>query len=338
MTTRIAINGYGRIGRSVLRAFYEAGHNRNMQIVAVNNRSDLQTSAHLTRHDTTHGLFQYPVVVQEHNHSLLINNDTIHFYRMTDPSTLPWGELGIDVVLECSGRFCSAEKAQVHVQAGASKVLISAPAEHVDATVVYGVNHHEVRPEHTIVSCASCTTNCLAPVAKVLHEQVGIEYGLITTVHAYTNDQVLVDTNHKDLRRARSASMSIIPTKTGAAKAVSLVLPQLHGRLHGYAVRVPVLNVSMVDLSFIASRSTSVDELDKIFQTAAQSKMMAGVLEYCDQPLVSADFNHNPASAIYDASLTQVIGGQLVKVSAWYDNEWAYSNRMLDMVAVLMAN
>lgn len=339
MKTRIAINGYGRIGRNVLRAFYEAGYNKkNMEIAAVNNRADLKTSAHLTYHDTTHGRFQHPVKVQSHNNSLLINDDTIYFYQRSDAQRLPWGELGVDVVLECSGRFCSGEKARAHLQAGAAKVLISAPADGVDATVVYGVNHHEICPEHKIVSCASCTTNCLAPVAKVLHETVGLEHGLLTTVHAYTNDQMLIDSNHKDLRRARSGSTSIIPTKTGAAKAVSLVLPQLAGRLHGYAVRVPVLNVSLVDLSFMAGRSTSVDEINAAFQAAAQCAPLRDVLEYCDEPLVSIDFNHNASSAVYDAGLTQVIGGKLAKVSAWYDNEWAYSNRMLDMVSVVMAD
>lgn len=338
MTTRIAINGYGRIGRNVLRAFYEGDHKSAMQIVAVNNRADLKTSAHLTRYDTTHGRFRQTVEMREDDNSLLIAGDTVRFYRESDASALPWGELGVDVVLECSGKFCSGDKAREHLRAGARKVLISAPADKVDATVVYGVNHHEVRADHAIVSCASCTTNCLAPVAKILRETVGLEYGLITTVHAYTNDQTLIDASHKDLRRARSGSTSMIPTKTGAAKAVSLVLPELAGRLHGYAIRVPVLNVSLVDLTFVAGRATSADEINAIFQRAAQSEAMQKVLQYCDEPLVSIDYNHNPHSAVFDATLTQLIGDRLVKVSSWYDNEWAYSNRMLDMAGALMAS
>ena len=328
----IAINGYGRIGRNVLRVLYESAQGDDMKLVAVNNRADINTAAHLTRYDTTHGRFS--ANVEADGDCLVVNGDRIRFLQGEDPAVLPWGELGVDVVLECTGKFNSRDKAQLHIDAGARKVLLSAPGTDVDATVVYKVNHSILTPEHTVVSNASCTTNCLAPLVKVLMGSVGVEHGLLTTVHSYTNDQVLIDTSHKDLRRARSATSSIIPTKTGAAKAVGLVLPEIAGKLHGHALRVPTINVSLVDLSFTASRATNKDEIDNAVRKAADSELK-GVLEFNDEPLVSADFNHSTASSVYEASLTQVMQGTLVKVSAWYDNEWAYSHRMLDMARVL---
>lgn len=332
MKAKVAINGYGRIGRNVLRVLYESGAYRNLELVAVNNRADLDTCVHLTRYDTTHGKFNADVDTDgEH---LVINGRAINYCTETDPANLPWGELGVDIVLECSGRFNSCEKAQAHIDSGAKRVLLSAPGENVDATVVYGVNHKIIQPEHTIVSNASCTTNCLVPVVKVLQDAVGVERGLITTIHAYTNDQVLIDASHKDLRRARSATTSMIPTKTGAAKAVGLVMPEMAGKLHGYAMRVPVLNVSVVDLTFDASGKATPEMINTAMREAAQGELK-GILDYCDTPLVSCDFNHHSASAIYDATLTQVIGDTLVKVSAWYDNEWGYSNRMLDTASYM---
>ncbi len=334
MAVRIAINGYGRIGRGILRALYEGGGRDGAKIVAVNATAGVDTAAHLTRYDTTHGRFGGEVHVE--GDAVRINGDPIRFFSERDPARLPWGEVGVDVVCECTGKFRSKAKASAHIGAGARKVLISAPGEDdVDATIVYGVNHEVLRAAHTVVSNASCTTNCLAPVAKVLHEAVGIECGLITTIHAYTNDQVLIDSPHKDLRRARSATSSIVPTRTGAARAVGLVLPELAGKLHGYAVRVPTINVSVVDFTFTAARATATDELDAAVRAAADGALR-GLLSFCDEPLVSADFNHNPASAIYDATLTQVMEERLVKVSAWYDNEWGYSNRMLDAALALM--
>ena len=332
MTINIAINGYGRIGRNVLRVLYESAQGDDIRLVAVNNRTDIGTAAHLTRYDTTHGRFSASVEVD--GDRLVVNGDHIRFLQSENPATLPWGELGVDVVLECTGKFNSRDKAQLHIDAGARKVLLSAPGTDVDATVVYGVNHSILKPEHTVVSNASCTTNCLAPLIKVLLDSVGVEHGLLTTVHAYTNDQVLIDTSHKDLRRARSATRSIIPTKTGAAKAVGLVLPELAGKLHGHALRVPTINVSLVDLTFTASRPTNEDEINNAMRKAAAGELK-GVLEFTDQPLVSTDFNHSTVSSVYDATMTQVMQGTLVKVSAWYDNEWAYSHRMLDMARVL---
>ncbi len=332
MTTNIAINGYGRIGRNVLRVLHESDQGRDIKLVAVNNRTDIHTAAHLTRYDTTHGRFSADVEVD--GDCLVVNGDRIRFLQGEDPAVLPWKELGVDVLLECTGKFNSRDKAQLHLDAGARKVLLSAPGTDVDATVVYGVNHSLLQPEHTIVSNASCTTNCLAPLMKVLLDSVGVEHGLLTTVHSYTNDQVLIDTSHKDLRRARSATSSIIPTKTGAAKAVGLVLPALAGKLHGHALRVPTINVSLVDLSFTASRATDKKEIDDVVRKAAAGPL-EGILEFSDQPLVSADYNHSTASSIYDSLLTHVMQGTLVKVSAWYDNEWAYSHRMLDMARVL---
>ncbi|HEY8520930.1 MAG TPA: type I glyceraldehyde-3-phosphate dehydrogenase [Gammaproteobacteria bacterium] len=328
MPVKIAINGYGRIGRMVLRALYEGQRRNDLQIVAVNDLGDAKTNAHLTRYDTAHGPFPFPVEVEGDN--LVIDGDRIRVCSERDPAKLPWKDLGVDVVLECTGLFTSKQKASAHLTAGARKVVISAPAgADVDATIVYGVNHNTLKASHQVISNASCTTNCLAPLAKVLHEAVGIEYGLMTTVHAYTNDQVLTDVYHKDLRRARSATQSMIPTKTGAAAAIGLVLPELDGRLDGFAMRVPTINVSVVDLTFQASRDTSAEEIHQAMRKAAQGELK-GILEYTDEPLVSIDYNHNPASSIYDATLTKVQGKRLVKVCAWYDNEWGFSNRMLD--------
>jgi glyceraldehyde 3-phosphate dehydrogenase len=328
MTIRIGINGYGRIGRNVLRALYEGGRGDELSIVAVNDLGDANTNAHLTRRDTAHGRF--PGTVEVKGDAMIVNGDSIRVLAERDPAKLPWGELGVDIVIESTGLFASREKASAHLKGGAKKVIISAPAgKEVDATIVYGVNHDVLKAEHTVISNASCTTNCLAPLAKPLHESIGIRHGLMTTVHAYTNDQVLTDVFHKDLRRARSATMSQIPTKTGAASAVGLVLPELDGRLDGFAMRVPTINVSVVDLTFVAERDTSVDEINEIMKTASEGDLK-GVLAYNDEPLVSIDFNHDPASSTYDAGLTKVMGGTLVKVLAWYDNEWGFSNRLLD--------
>jgi glyceraldehyde 3-phosphate dehydrogenase len=333
MPVKVAINGYGRIGRNVLRALYEGSRRKEISIVAVNDLGDANTNAHLTRHDTAHGPFPFPVGVEGDN--LIVDGDRIKVCAERDPAKLPWASLGVDVVLECTGLFTSKEKASAHIRAGAKKVIISAPAgKDVDATIVYGVNHDTLKAGDEVISNASCTTNCLAPLAKVLHDKVGIVAGLMTTVHAYTNDQVLTDVYHSDLRRARSATQSMIPTKTGAAAAVGLVLPELNGRLDGFAIRVPTINVSIVDLTFQAARATTVKEIDEAVR-AASNGPMKGVLEFCDEPLVSVDFNHNPASSIYDSSLTKVIDGKLVKVCAWYDNEWGFSNRMLDTTVVL---
>ncbi len=335
MPVKVAINGYVRIGRNVLRALYEGARRKDISIVAVNDLGDAKTNAHLTRYDTAHGPFPFEVGVD--NDHLVVDGDRIRVCAERDPSKLPWGELGVEIVLECTGLFTSKEKASAHIRAGAKKVIISAPAgKDVDATVVYGVNHNTIKASDQVISNASCTTNCLAPLAKVLNDTVGIVSGLMTTVHAYTNDQVLTDVYHSDLRRARSATQSMIPTKTGAAAAVGLVLPELNGKLDGFAIRVPTINVSIVDLTFQAARATSTKEIDDAVRAAAQGPMK-GVLEFCDQPLVSVDFNHNPASSIYDSSLTKVIDGKLVKVCSWYDNEWGFSNRMLDTTLVLAA-
>ena len=332
MVMKVAINGYGRIGRNILRALYETKRNKTIQIVAINDLAKLETNAHLTKFDSTHGRFAATVEVAGEN--LLVNNDKIVVTSEKDPSKLPWSKLGVDIVFECSGVFTSKEKAKAHLTAGAKKVLISAPAgTDVDATIVYGVNHNTLKASDVVVSNASCTTNCLAPLVKPLHEKLGIVSGLMTTIHAYTNDQVLIDVAHADLRRARSATQSMIPTKTGAAVAVGLVLPELNGKLDGFAMRVPTLNVSVVDLTFIANKSTSVAEVNAIVVEAAQ-KELQGVLAVNDLPLVSIDFNHNPASSIFDQTQTKVIGN-LVKVLAWYDNEWGFSNRMLDTAMVM---
>jgi glyceraldehyde 3-phosphate dehydrogenase len=313
----------------VLRALYEAGRTGEIQIVAINDLGDAATNAHLTRYDTAHGKFPGTVAVD--GDSMVVNGDRIKVLAQRDPAKLPWGELGVDTVLECTGLFTSKAKAGAHLAGGAKKVVISAPGgDDVDATVVYGVNHDVLRASHTVISNASCTTNCLAPVAKVLHEHIGIVGGLMTTIHAYTNDQVLTDVYHSDLRRARSATMSMIPTKTGAAAAVGLVLPALKGKFDGFAVRVPTINVSLVDLTFTAARATTVAEIDALMKAAAASGPLAGVLAFTEAPLVSIDYNHDAHSSTYDATMTKVTGGTLVKVCAWYDNEWGFSNRMLD--------
>jgi glyceraldehyde 3-phosphate dehydrogenase len=334
MAVKIAINGFGRIGRNILRALYEGPHRGSIEIVAINDLGDANTNAHLAKYDTAHGIF--PFNVQANEDSIIVDNDTIKVFAERDPSKLPWKELAIDVVLECTGFFASKEKAGAHLQAGAKKVIISAPAgKDVDATIVYGVNHSSLKPSDQVISNASCTTNCLAPVAKVLNDGIGIESGVMTTIHAYTNDQVLTDVYHSDLRRARSATQSMIPTKTGAAAAVGLVLPELNGKLDGFAMRVPTINVSVVDLSFIASRNTTEVEINEMIAKAVSGEM-SGVLAICDKPLVSIDFNHNPASSIFDTSLTKVIEGNLVKICSWYDNEWGFSNRMLDTTLALI--
>jgi glyceraldehyde 3-phosphate dehydrogenase len=329
MTLKVGINGYGRIGRNVLRALYEGGKRGELQIVAINDLGDAKINAHLTRHDTVHGPFRGEVKVD--GDSLLVNGDRIKVLSERDPAKLPWGSLGVDTVLECTGLFTSKAKASKHIDGGAKRVVISAPGgDDVDATVCFGVNHSILRSSYTVISNASCTTNCLAPLAKALNETVGIVAGVMTTVHSYTNDQVLTDVYHTDLRRARSATQSMIPTKTGAAAAVGLVLPELKGKLDGFSVRVPTINVSLVDLSFIAKRATTVDEINKLMKAAAASGPLSSVLAYTDEPLVSVDFNHDPHSSVFDAGMTRVIEGTLVKVCSWYDNEWGFSNRMID--------
>jgi glyceraldehyde 3-phosphate dehydrogenase len=333
MTIRVAINGYGRIGRNVLRAHYEGGKKHDIQIVAINDLGPVETNAHLTRYDTAHGKFPGKVAVE--GEYLIVNGDKIRVFAQRDPALIPWGELKVDVVLECTGFFTTKEKASAHIKGGAKKVIISAPGgKDVDATVVYGVNHQVLTSAMTVISNASCTTNCLAPLVKPLNDKIGVLNGLMTTVHAYTNDQVLTDVMHEDLRRARSATMSMIPTKTGAAAAVGLVLPELNGKLDGYAIRVPTINVSLVDLSFIAARDTTVEEVNAIMKAAADAPGMKGILAYNTAPLVSVDFNHDSHSSSFDATLTKV-SGRLVKVSSWYDNEWGFSNRMLDTTIAL---
>ncbi|HZW12247.1 MAG TPA: type I glyceraldehyde-3-phosphate dehydrogenase [Noviherbaspirillum sp.] len=334
MTIRVAINGYGRIGRNILRAHYEGGKKNDIQIVAINDLGNAQSNAHLTRYDTAHGKF--PGTVEVDGEFMVVNGDKIKVFAQRDPAQIPWGELNVDVVLECTGFFTSKEKASAHLKGGAKKVIISAPGgKDVDATVVFGVNQGVLKSSDTVISNASCTTNCLAPLVKPLHDKIGLVNGLMTTVHAYTNDQVLTDVMHEDLRRARSATQSMIPTKTGAAAAVGLVLPELNGKLDGYAIRVPTINVSIVDLSFIAARDTTVDEVNAIMKDAAAGPMK-GILTYNTDPLVSVDYNHNAASSNFDATLTKV-SGRLVKVSSWYDNEWGFSNRMLDTTVALMS-
>ncbi len=333
MPVKVGINGYGRIGRNVLRALYEAGRTGEVQIVAINDLGNAETNAHLTRFDTAHGRFNAEVRVE--GDEMIVNGDRIKVLAERNPAALPWGELGVDVVMECTGIFATREKAAAHLAGGAKKVIVSQPAGNDVKTIVYGVNHQTLTAADDIISNASCTTNCLAPMVKPLQDEIGLETGLMTTIHAYTNDQVLTDVYHSDLRRARSATMSMIPTKTGAAAAVGLVLPELAGKLDGFAVRVPTINVSMVDLSFIASRETSKDEIDRILKAASEGELK-GVLNYSDGPLVSVDFNHDPASSTYDATLTKV-SGKLVKVCAWYDNEWGFSNRMIDTTLAAMA-
>jgi glyceraldehyde 3-phosphate dehydrogenase len=334
MSIRVAINGYGRIGRNILRAHYERKlQHTDIQIVAINDLGDVHTNAHLTQYDTTHGKFPGEVSVSGDN--LIINGDKVRVVAERDPRKLPWGELNIDIVLECTGLFTSMEKASMHLEAGAKKVIISAPATGVDATIVYGVNDYLLKASDRVISNASCTTNCLATVVKPLHEKIGIVSGLMNTVHAYTNDQSLLDVYHSDLRRARSATHSIIPTKTGAASALGLVLPELEGKLDGFAVRVPTINVSLVDLTFEAARHTTVDEVNDVIRQAAMGELST-TLAFNETPLVSVDFNHHPASAIFDTFGTKVLGN-VVKILAWYDNEWGFSNRMLDVASKWMS-
>lgn len=329
MTVRVAINGYGRIGRNALRAFYEAGKRHDIAIVAINDLGSAEINAHLTRFDTTHGRF--PGTVEVDGDTMVVNGDRIRVIAERDPSKLPWGELDIDVVLECTGRFTSRSKAAAHVAAGAKRVIISAPAgKDVDATIVFGVNDAALRPEHQIISIGSCTTNCLATVAKPLQDAVGIEAGTMTTIHAVTNDQVLSDLYHEDLRRARSALASIIPTKTGAASAIGLVLPELEGRLDGHSIRVPTLDVCLLVLSFTTGRPTTADELNETMKAAASSGPLAGLVTINELPLVSSDFVHNDSSSIFDTSFTKVVGGSHATVYAWYDNEWGFANRLID--------
>lgn len=335
MAIRIAINGYGRIGRNIMRALYESGRQDQLKIVAINDLGCTQTNAHLTRYDSVHGRFQGTVEVEDEQH-IRVNGDPVRVLSERDPANLPWAELDIDVVLECTGLFANREKATVHLAAGAKKVIVSQPAGNDVKTIVYGVNHSDLHADDQLISNASCSTNCLALLAKPLHEAIGIETGIMNTVHAYTNDQVLIDVYHDDLRRARSATQSMIPTKTGAAAAVGLVMPELAGKLDGFAVRVPTINVSLIDLSFTASRPTTVEEINQIMRQASEGELK-GLLDYSDGPLVSIDFNHSPASSTYDETMTKVgANGTLVKVCSWYDNEWGFSNRMLDTTLALM--
>jgi len=334
MAIKIGINGYGRIGRNIVRAIHELGRTDEFDVVALNDLGDANTNAHLTRYDTAHGKFAGTVEVD--GGDIIVNGDRIKVFAERDPSKLPWGELGVDVVFECTGLFRTKEAAGQHIAGGAKKVVISAPGgADVDNTIVYGVNDDTLTADDLVISNASCTTNCLAPLVKPLHESIGVKHGIMTTIHAYTNDQVLTDVYHKDLRRARSGTMSQIPTSTGAAKAVGLVLPELNGKLDGFSMRVPTINVSAVDLTFVAGRETSVDEINQILKAAADGPLK-GVLAYNDEPLVSIDFNHDPASSSYDSTLTKVIDGTLVKVVSWYDNEWGFSCRMLDTTVALM--
>ncbi len=333
MTIKVAINGFGRIGRNILRAFHESATKHDLQFVAINDLGDAKTNAHLLKYDTTHGRFKGTVAVS--GNSMQVNGQNIQVVAERDPSKLPWKALGVDIVLECTGLFTSKAKAGAHIAAGAKKVIISAPGDKdVDRTVVFGVNHQSLKGSDTVISNASCTTNCLAPLVKALDDRIGVVSGLMTTVHSYTNDQVLTDVYHSDLRRARSASVNMIPTKTGAAAAVGLVLPHLNGKLDGYAIRVPTINVSIVDLTFVAKKTVTAEEVNLALKQAADGDLK-GVLEYGTEPLVSSDFNHNPASSIVDSLLTKVSGGTLVKVASWYDNEWGFSNRMLDIAVAL---
>ena len=335
MAIKVAINGFGRIGRNVFRAMFESGQQDQFEVVAVNDLGDAATIAHLLQYDTAHGRFGQDVSVD--GDAFMVGNRRVKVLAERDPAKLPWGELGVDVVMECTGFFTSKEKASAHLVGGAKKVIISAPGgSDVDATVVYGVNHDVLKASDTVISNASCTTNCLAPLVKPLHEAIGVVGGLMTTIHAYTNDQVLTDVYHTDLRRARSATQSMILTKTGAAAAVGLVLPELNGKLDGFAIRVPTINVSMVDLTFEAARETTVEEVHEIMRAAADGPLK-GILDYNDKPLVSSDFNHCPASSTYDAAMTRVVNGTTVKACSWYDNEWGFSNRMLDTCIALMS-
>ncbi len=334
MTIRVAINGYGRIGRNILRAHYEGGKKKDLQFVAINDLGDAQTNAHLTRYDTVHGKFPGAVAVDAE--AMVVNGDRIQVCAKRNPAELPWKDLKVDAVLECTGLFTSKEKASSHLAAGAKKVVISAPGEKdVDRTIVVGVNDKTLKASDTVISNGSCTTNCLAPLVKAVDDRIGVVSGLMTTVHAYTNDQVLTDVYHKDLRRARSATHNMIPASSGAAAAIGLVLPHLNGKLDGFAFRVPTINVSIVDLTFVAKRPTTVAEVNDAARQASQTDLK-GILEYNSEPLVSSDFNHNVASSVFDATLTRVSNGTLVKVCSWYDNEWGFSNRMLDATVALM--
>ena len=334
MTIRVAINGYGRIGRNILRAHYEGGKKHDLQFVAINDLGNAQTNAHLTRYDTAHGKFPGTVAVE--GDTMVINGDRIQVCAKRNPAELPWKDLKIDVVLECTGLFTSKEKASAHLAGGAKKVVISAPGERdVDRTIVIGVNDNTLKASDTVISNGSCTTNCLAPLVKAIDDRIGVVSGLMTTVHSYTNDQVLTDVYHKDLRRARSATHNMIPASSGAAAAIGLVLPHLNGKLDGFAFRVPTINVSIVDLTFVAKRPTTVEEVNDAARQASQTDLK-GILEYNTELLVSSDFNHSAASSVFDATLTRVSNGTLVKVSSWYDNEWGFSNRMLDATVALM--
>jgi glyceraldehyde 3-phosphate dehydrogenase len=334
MAIKVGINGYGRIGRNVLRAIHELGRASEFDVVAINDLGDAETNAHLTRRDTAHGPF--PGTVEVDGDDIIVNGDRIKVFAERDPAKLPWGDLGVDVVFECTGLFRTMETAGKHIAGGAKKVILSAPGgAGIEKTIVYGVNHNILTAGDQVISNASCTTNCLAPLVQPLHEKIGVKHGLMTTIHAYTNDQVLTDVYHSDLRRARSATMSQIPTKTGAAAAVGLVLPELNGKLDGFSMRVPTINVSAVDLNFVAERDTSIDEINAIMKEAAEGELK-GVLAYNDEPLVSIDFNHDPHSSTYDAGLTRVMEGNLVKVISWYDNEWGFSCRMLDTAKALV--
>ncbi|MDQ7049246.1 MAG: type I glyceraldehyde-3-phosphate dehydrogenase [Enterobacterales bacterium] len=332
----VAINGYGRIGRNILRALYEGPHKDQIRIIAINDLASNESNVHLTKYDTIHGRFSSSVSlkVENDNSFLMVDGDSIQMFNLSDPENLPWKELAIDLVLECTGFFKDRDKANKHIKAGAKKVIVSAPGKDLDATIVYGVNHDVLNAECQIISNASCTTNCLAPVAKILNDLVGIESGLMTTIHAYTNDQRLIDSPHSDIYRARAAAQSMIPTKTGAAQAVGLVLPELEGKFDGMAIRVPTINVSLVDLTFIAQKETSTEEINQAMKQASENQMK-GVLNYVTEPLVSIDFNHDAASSSFDPVQTKVLG-KIVKIMAWYDNEWGYSNRMLDTTIALM--
>jgi glyceraldehyde 3-phosphate dehydrogenase len=332
MTVRVAINGFGRIGRNTLRAVVESGRT-DVNVVAVNDLGPVETNAHLLRYDSVHGRF--PAEVKVNGDSIDVGTGPIKVTAERDPGELPHKDLGVDIVMECTGIFTSKEKASAHLSAGAKRVLISAPASDADLTVVYGVNHEKLNGKHVVVSNASCTTNCLAPVAQVLHEAIGIERGFMTTIHSYTGDQPTLDTLHKDLYRARAAALNIIPTSTGAAKAVGLVLPELNGKLDGVSLRVPTPNVSVVDFKFVAKRETSKDEINEAIRAAAKQRLK-GILGWTEEPLVSTDFNHDPHSSVFHMDQTKVIEGTLCRVMAWYDNEWGFSNRMND-TAVAMA-
>ena len=331
MSVRVAINGFGRIGRNVLRAIAESGR-KDIEVVAINDLGPVETNAHLLRFDSVHGRFPGEVTVK--GDTISVGNGAIKVTAERDPAKLPWKELGVDIVMECTGIFTDKAKAQVHLDAGAKRVLVSAPSKGADLTVVYGVNHEKLTPEHKVVSNASCTTNCLAPVAKVLNDLVGLQSGFMTKIHAYTNDQRILDQAHKDMRRARAAALSMIPTSTGAAKAIGLVLPELNGKLDGVSIRVPTPNVSVIDFKFVAKKATSKDEVNGAIKRAAEQQLK-GILGYTEQPNVSGDFNHDPHSSVFHMDQTKVMDGTLVRVMSWYDNEWGFSNRMADTAVAM---